>query len=181
MYLLHSDFDSLDDSLQEWIYKEYSKLIYQDIYFMFQNHELAEDVVQDSFLKVITKAPYLKENSNIKAWLRTVARNTAYDLYKKGKKYCHFTQAKVVINIDTHGSVSDVANLVENHIRNELLYETLNGLNKKYRTFLILFYIQKKSYRDIADAQCISEQAVAQLLSRARKKLFYSFSKVWDK
>ena len=62
LYFLRSNFYELDPELQEQTYRVYRKLVYRDIYFLFRNHELAEDVVQDSFLKVIAKAPTLKND-----------------------------------------------------------------------------------------------------------------------
>ncbi|WP_338121914.1 sigma-70 region 4 domain-containing protein [Paenibacillus elgii] len=68
---------------------------------------------------------------------------------------------------------------MEEKIRDELLHEALNQLNFKYRQVLLLFYIEEKSYREIAQELQISEQALAQILTRARKKLFYYFSRKW--
>ncbi|MDT2257190.1 sigma factor [Paenibacillus larvae] len=82
-YFLRSNFKDLDSSSQEWIYHSYKNLVYRDIYFLFREHELAEDVVQESILKVVDKATKLDNTANMKAWIKEVARNTAYDMLKK--------------------------------------------------------------------------------------------------
>ncbi|WP_223275655.1 RNA polymerase sigma factor [Paenibacillus elgii] len=82
---LRNNFHHLDNSSQELIYHSFRELIYHDIYFLFRDHALAEDVVQESFLKVVEKAPKLENTVNMKAWLKKVARNTAYDCFKKTK------------------------------------------------------------------------------------------------
>jgi RNA polymerase sigma-70 factor (ECF subfamily) len=177
--LLRSNFPHLDRSSQEWIFKEYRTLVYRDIYFLFRNHELAEDVVQESFIKVMIKAPKLNDASNLKAWIRTVARNTAYDLFKKNKKYRHMADNEVEMELAAASETPDIAEIVENRIRDEMLHEALNQLSHKYRLVLYYFYILNMSYKEIATEQHVSEQAVAQLLARSRKKLLDYFSRRW--
>ncbi|MDU5145408.1 MAG: sigma-70 family RNA polymerase sigma factor [Paenibacillus dendritiformis] len=176
---LRSNFYQLDTSSQEFIYQKFREFIYQDIYFLFRNHNLAEDVVQESFLKVIDKAPKLKDTTNIKSWIKTVARNTAYDFFKKNKKYHHISDSKLVMVMEVASTVTDVADQVEEQIRDEMLHEALNQLNTKYRDVLFLYYIENKSHKEIAKELDISEQATAQLLVRARKKLVHYFSRKW--
>lgn len=72
-----------------------------------------------------------------------------------------------------------VAEQVEDQIRNEVLHETLNELNPMYRQILFLYYIEEKPYREIAQQLGTTEQALAQMMVRARKKLFHYFSKRW--
>ncbi|MGF9912409.1 sigma-70 family RNA polymerase sigma factor [Paenibacillus ehimensis] len=178
---LRNNFHHLDNSSQELIYRSFRELIYHDIYFLFRDHALAEDVVQESFLKVIEKAPKLENTSNMKAWLKNVARNTAYDCFKKNKKYRHVSDLQLVKDSEYFSPVEErtVADQVEEKIRDEMLHEALRQLNIKYRHVLLLFYIEEKSYREIAQELQISEQALAQILTRARKKLFYYFSRKW--
>lgn len=129
---LRSNFHHLDTSSQE--------LIYHDIYFLFRDHALAEDVVQESFLKVVEKAPKLENITNIKAWIKKVARNTAYDYLKKNKKYRHVSDLQIVKDNEFFSPAVEftVADQVEEQIRDEILHEALNQLNFKYRNVLFL-------------------------------------------
>ncbi|WP_144941355.1 RNA polymerase sigma factor [Paenibacillus sp. 32O-W] len=181
LIFLHSDFHHLDISSQELIYQSFRNMIYRDIYFLFRDHTLAEDVVQESFLKVVERAPKLRNTTNMKAWVKKVARNTAYDFLKKNKKYRYVSDLQLVKENEFFPPTEEILvdNLVEEHIRDEMLHEALNQLNIRYRNVLFLFYIEEKSYREIAEELQISEQALAQLLTRARKKLLYYFSRKW--
>ncbi|MEK3731621.1 sigma factor [Paenibacillus sp. FSL M8-0334] len=60
--------------------------MYRDIHFLTRSHELTEDVVQETFYKVVAKAPQLRDTKHMKAWIVKVARNHAYDMFKKNKK-----------------------------------------------------------------------------------------------
>jgi len=178
---LRSNFHHLDTSSQELIYRSFREMIYHDIYFLSRDHALTEDVIQESFLKVIEKAPKMRNAINIKAWVKKVARNTAFDFLKKNKKYRHVSDLQLVKENEFYSPTEELAvtEQVEEQIRNELLHEALNQLNIRYRNVLFLFYIEEKSYREIAEELQISEDALAQLLTRARKKLFYYFSRKW--
>ncbi len=179
LYFLRGNYYDLDRDAQELAYRAYRDLVYRDIFFLFRNHELAEDVVQESFFKVVAKAPKLKNSKHLKAWIIKVARNHAYDFFKKNKKYHHVSEPKVVIDTEASFSLPTVAEQVEDQIRNEVLHESLNELNPMYRQILFLYYIEEKPYREIAQQLGTTEQALAQMMVRARKKLFHYFSKRW--
>lgn len=70
-----------------------------------------------------------------------------------------------------------VAEQVEDQIRNEILHETLNQLRPEYRQALFMYYIEEKPYKEIAQELGTTEQALAQTMVRARKKLHLYFSK----
>ncbi|MEK3731622.1 sigma-70 region 4 domain-containing protein [Paenibacillus sp. FSL M8-0334] len=68
---------------------------------------------------------------------------------------------------------------MEDQIRNELLHEALNELSPEYRQALFMYYIEEKPYSEISQELGKTEQAVAQTMVRARKKLYRYFSRRW--
>ncbi|WCF09752.1 sigma-70 family RNA polymerase sigma factor [Paenibacillus thiaminolyticus] len=178
---LQRKFQHLDRSSQELTYQSYREFIYRDIYFLLQNHQLTEDVIQESFLKVIASSPTSKNAANMKAWLKKIARNTAYDYLRKDKKYEYLSNLESIEEKELFSSEAEtaVADQVEEQIRDEMLHEALDQLNARYRNVLFRYYVEDKSHRELARELGISEQASAQLLVRARKKLRYYFCKRW--
>ncbi|AQQ54840.1 RNA polymerase sigma factor [Planococcus lenghuensis] len=67
------------------LYDEYFDDVYRYIYAKLGNKWDAEDVVSDTFRKAYEKRHWLEKEPNPKAWLLTVARNTAIDHYRKKK------------------------------------------------------------------------------------------------
>ncbi|WP_028543698.1 RNA polymerase sigma factor [Paenibacillus taiwanensis] len=181
LLFLRDNIHHLDSSTQQSVYDSYKKLIYRDIYLLFRNHELAEDVVQESFIKVMMKAPKLHHSNNLKAWIKKVARNTAYDYMKKHRKYYPLPHSLLVRYLEHHTQADTtlVDKLIESKIRQEMLYQSLGQLNAKYQTVIRLYYLENKSCRVIAHKLKMSEHALTQLLYRARKKLHTHFSKKW--
>lgn len=178
---LRYGFQQLDHQSQKLTYQSYRKFIYHDIYFLLRNHELTEDVIQESFLKVIASSPKSQNPVKIKAWLKQISRNTAFDYLRKNKKYQSLSNLESMDEEELFASAAEtaVADQVEEQIRDEMLHEALNQLNARYRNVLFRYYVEDKSHRELARELGISEQASAQLLVRARKKLRYYFCKRW--
>ncbi|MBU5443070.1 RNA polymerase sigma factor [Paenibacillus sp. MSJ-34] len=181
LYLLIGDFENLNEEIQKLIYINFRNLIYRDIYFLLRNYHWVEDTIQESFLKVVAKAPTLKQNGNMKAWIKRVAQNTAYDFMKKNKKYRYNLDIDLVNeNKELANDEIAVADQVEQKIRNNLLNQAIFELKENYRIVLFLYYIEEKSYKEIAKTLNISVSVLTQRLARARKKLLQYFLKKWD-
>ncbi|PEJ59963.1 MULTISPECIES: RNA polymerase sigma factor [unclassified Bacillus (in: firmicutes)] len=75
--------DELDEFKQ--LFNEHKKHVFAMALSILRDFELSEDVLQEVFIKLFHQ---LNQNkiSNIKAWLISVSRNTALDLYRKKKR-----------------------------------------------------------------------------------------------
>ena len=68
----------------ERIYEKYVNKIYRYLYFKVQNHEEAEELVQDTFRKAWLKIEGLELTSEqVESYLYTTAKNTLYDKWRK--------------------------------------------------------------------------------------------------
>ncbi|CAH0122490.1 MULTISPECIES: RNA polymerase sigma factor [unclassified Paenibacillus] len=181
--LFRNNIHSLDDQTQRMLFQLFRELVYRDIYFMLNDHSLTEDVIQDSFIKAMQSGSKIREDSNIRAWLKKVARNSAYDLIRKNKKYHHISDPELVNTIEEFSSEnelsSQVDHAVETLIRNETLYATLSELKYEYKIVLFLHYIVGMPYREIEQELGISHSVLTQRMARARKKLADKFQKKW--
>lgn len=54
-YFIRSPLDDLDETIQELVYRSFYQFVYRDINFMVRDHALTEDIIQDAFMKAITK------------------------------------------------------------------------------------------------------------------------------
>jgi len=73
-----------------------------------------------------------------------------------------------------------VANEVETKQRDEVLYQAIDELKSEYRSILLLFYMEGKSYREICRELNLIEPILTQRLARARKKLLQHFLRKWN-
>lgn len=181
--LFRLDVCGLNGEMQRLLFQSFRELVYRDVYFLLNDHSLTEDAIQESFMKAIKAGPKTAEDSNMKAWIRRIARNTAYDILRKNKKYRHMLQMDYVSTNDELEFQTVFADtvdaMVEKTLRNETLRQALAELKPDYRIVLFLHYIMEMSYTEIGQELKLSEQVLTQRLARARKKLARQFMEKW--
>ncbi|WP_187274411.1 RNA polymerase sigma factor [Paenibacillus sp. N3.4] len=183
--LFRSDFDRLDIGIQRKLFLSFRELVYRELLFITNDPYLVDDIIQTSFHKVITGGPRIKNDSNIKAWLKQIARNTTYDFLRKNKKYRHdfaldYVNTYEDVSFELSASEVQIDVFVEKSVRDELLHKSINELKFENRVVILLFYFLGLSYREIQQELGISEDVLAKRLERARKKLAQIFSKRWS-
>lgn len=74
-----------DISALNHIYNEFKTPLYAFLITLTKNHAVAEDLLQETFLKVYDKANLYTKGSNFKAWIFSIARNLTYDYSRSNK------------------------------------------------------------------------------------------------
>lgn len=75
-----------DEVAFEYIYSVTSKLVYTVIIGIVKDHSATEDLMQDTYIKMIQSINSYNNKHKFNTWLTTIARNTAIDYYRKRKK-----------------------------------------------------------------------------------------------
>lgn len=182
--VFRSNVRNLDDATQRNLYYALHQLIYSNLFFLLNDHNLVEDAINEVFIKAMKHGPKTREDSNIKAWLKQVARNTAYDILRKNKKCRQFTDIETVIDNEENElqliSIMDsVEKIVEDISRNQSLVECLKQLKWEYRIVLYLKYIEDLPSKEIARLLGIKEPLMSKRLKRAKAKLAELFLNKW--
>ncbi|MFT7050044.1 MAG: RNA polymerase sigma-70 factor (family 1) [Psychroserpens sp.] len=138
----------------ETIYKQYSKDLRRFIFFKTQNIDKAEDLLQETFIKLWDNCSKVDYNS-VKSYLYTVATNTFLNTIKHDKvvKKHHET----LVSHSTNESPEFI--MLEKEFM-EKLERTINGLPEKQKEVFLLNRIEKKKYKEIAEHLEISVKAV---------------------
>lgn len=137
--------------------EKYAPAVYRLAYAHGGNAADAEDVMQDVFLRLLTKAPVFRDDDHAKAWLLRVAVNRARDLLRAARRQ------NVPLEMAENVSAPEQP-------AGETLQAVL-ALPPKLRLVVHLFYYEELSVKEIAAALGISQGAVKARLSRARKQL----------
>jgi len=128
------------------------------------NHEEAEEIVNDGFLKVFNNLAKYDHTKAFKGWLRTIVVNTAIDYYRKNQKYAHQVD---IDDVDMPDMTEDVISKIS---ADEIL-TLVQKLSPAYRTVFSLYVIDGYNHREIADMLGIKEGTSKSNLQDARKKL----------
>lgn len=180
VYLHH--FDDLDPEDQHIVYRAFYNFAYRDIYFLVQNHATTENLIQESFFKILSTMN--KHNiTKMLPWIRQVVRNMTIDYLRKMSKERHTTTIDDCSNMEwrLELAIGGMEQQVEDHVRDELLHEAITELKPAYRLIISLYYLYELPSKEIAKHLRISELAVNQRLFRARKKLLQQFLRKWDR
>src|SRR5690625_4755694 len=68
------------------LYDQYHVDLYQYVYYMVKNKQLAEDIVQDVYIKVLKSYNNFRGESSEKTWLFSIARYTTIDYFRKQQR-----------------------------------------------------------------------------------------------
>lgn len=139
------------------------------------NRAEAEDIVQDTLIKVWEQREELSEIKSIEAYCMTICRNLSLDRSEKKENQ----------NIGLNEQLHDIGSSYDSPSRkliekeNLLLVEQMiNKLPERQRTIVQLRDIEEKSYKEIAIILGITEEQVKVNLFRARQKIKERFSEI---
>ena len=144
------------------------------------NHEEAEEIAQDSFLKAYRSLNGFKMKSSFATWLYRIVYNTAIShvrIKKKGVLSLEDFPADATDFIGNNSSEEEA----EKEYRNALVNFALQKINEEERGLISLFYYEDMSNEEIADITGISKSNIKVKLFRARQKMLVIIENVEKK
>jgi len=138
-----------------------------------RNHETADDLAQEIFIKAYQALPRFRFQSEFSTWLYQIAINHIRDHLRKHKKEKNDLRLDEIPEIsgEEKEASEQLANRQEEEYRKRLLREKLEEMPEKYRLILSLRDIQGLSYEEISRMLKLSAGTVDSRLHRARRLL----------
>ncbi|WP_406611116.1 sigma-70 family RNA polymerase sigma factor [Agarivorans sp. JK6] len=147
----------------EALVQAYNKDVYRYAYWLVKDKHIAEDIVQETFLRAWRSLDSLKDEKAAKAWLITILRRENARRFER-KQFN-------LVDIEDN-SVADVnATSTEQQIENEWLRRQIDKLAPEYKEPLLLQVIGGFSGDEIADMLELNKNTVMTRLFRARNQL----------
>lgn len=147
--------------------EKYRNLVFHTVYGVLRNEKDAEDAAQEVFLKIYTSLPQY-EKQGFTTWVTRIAVNHAIDI--KRKKTRRHEEMNVEYEETSHAPPGEsVERLVIQREKKRLIHERLNELPDHYRTVVKGFYIEDKTYEELAAELDIKLKTVEVRLYRARQ------------
>ena len=149
-----------------------------------QDSAEAEDVVQETMIKVWNLRDKWDEIESIEAFCLTICRNMAVDRTRQASKKnisidkCSSLQSPTPNSsfLTPHSSLLTPEEQLEQKDRMKIVKDLIDGLPEKQRTAIHLRDIEGKSYKEIADIMEINEQQVKTNIFRARQTIKEKFT-----
>ncbi|MEB2777349.1 RNA polymerase sigma factor [Algoriphagus sp. D3-2-R+10] len=134
-------------------------------YSILKNHDEAQDVLQDAFIRVFKNLHKFDFKSSFSTWLYRIVVNTCYTALKRNKNNFKNTFEKNDLNITSN---EDSFDLTKSNERKDFINRVLNTLKPNEALVLRLFYLGEQNTNEIADITELSVSNVKVLLHRAR-------------
>lgn len=156
----------------EALVKKYQKMIYGLCYRLTRNHETANDLSQETFLKAFTHLGDFLVNHDFYSWLRRIALNLCFSYWRRRKKEAR-RQLEAMPGDQVAGgaSLDSPADALERTEAQRKLEQALFALPEDQRAIFILRTYENLGYQEIAQALNLAPGTVMSRLNRARKKL----------
>ncbi len=138
----------------------------------FNNREQAEDVVQETMIKLYTHASYYKNIAKFSTWIYTIAKNNALTELRKNKRKqtaSLWTNEGKPIDIEIKGE--SLEKTVHNQIAIEELNKYLDEIPENFRVAVVLRDFQELSYEEISKILEIPIGTIKSRINRGRIQL----------
>jgi len=161
----------------ENIVYRFEKPLYSYLYRLCGHGQTAEDLTQETFLKIYKNLKKIDPDGNFSSYIFTIATHVAYDFFRKKK---HVQELFILDDPE-----SDIETITEEHAytivekieNSEFIEKALSQLKTEYKTVLLLFYKEDFSYETIAKTLHIPLNTVKTYLHRAKRALKEVLSK----
>ncbi len=158
----------MDNKEFENIVKRHMDMVYRIAISHTKTPSDADDVVQQTFLKLYSKSVKFNDEEHIKRWLIRVCVNECNSLFSSFWRK----------NVQSMEEMSKEPEFVMEE--NLLLYDSIRELPSKSRTVIYLFYYEGYSSKEIAQILHIREATVRTRLVTARKLLKTKLKEAWE-
>lgn len=162
------DLEAYDELIQR-----YQQRIYATVYHMTSNHEDANDLAQDSFIKAFQALKSFKGGSSFYTWLYRIAVNKTINFLKQRKNRVHMSLNDLDFNTENNPEL--VALISDKTPRREA---GLNELQQKLNAALLKLSEPHRLVMVLHDVQGLSHEEVAEVMEcnigTVRSRLFYA-------
>ncbi len=149
-----------DQAAIEMLISRHKKRVFTYIFLIVKNHHLAEDIFQDTFIKVIRslKTGKYTENGKFISWVLRISHNLIIDHFRKEKLL------STTSNDDTSIDLFNSAKYSEENIEDRLVYDQITSdvrllieeLPDDQRQVVVMRHFQGLSFKEIADLTDVS-------------------------
>jgi len=166
-----------DETALQYIMDQYGNDLVRSAYLMVKDHQLAEEVVQDGFVKVFEKAHQIKDETKLKSWLMSVVLNQCRSKMRTKRFRLPFIPFDPLNREVEEIEQETPEALYEKMLETDELVSYIHRLNHSYREVVILFYFQDYSIEEMVEITNIKESTLKSRLRRARLKLRHEIEK----
>lgn len=151
------------------IVERYEGKLTRYAYSIIRDPDMASDVVQNTFIKAYVNLKSFDTNKKFSTWIYRIAHNEAINMIKKESKNIRPDDE------EWFDRLPDTAEPISEKLDREFLKSTIskefNKIPMKYKDPLMLYYIERQSYKQISEVLKLPVSTIGTRINRAKKML----------
>jgi RNA polymerase sigma-70 factor, ECF subfamily len=169
----------LDAAFRELI-RRYERPVFSLIFRMVRDRELAEDLSQDTFVKVLNNIDRYRPEFKLSSWLFKIANNVSIDHLRRrqlatvsidGSPHARTQDAIDATSFEVVGQQETALEEMEARELGSAIERAIGGLRPEYRSCIMLRHVDGRSYEEIAATLDLPLGTVKTYIHRARHEL----------
>lgn len=141
---------------------------------MVRSEALADDLVQETFLRAWKYRASLDPKANVRAWLCRILTNEAAREMGRGRI------SEADLDVSELDAVPEAARVYQDELPDQDLIDALEGLPAEFSSALVLHSVEGFSYKEIAETQKVPIGTVMSRLHRARQMMRRALTETGD-
>lgn len=169
-----------DESAYRELIRRYERPVFSLIFRMVRDREIAEDLSQETFIKVLNAIGTYRPEFKFSSWVFKIANNTAIDhlrrreldtLSLEGSPHAATPEAMEATALQLGTGVASPLDDVASRELGGEIEAAINRLRPEYRSCILLRHVEGRAYEEIADILGLPLGTVKTYIHRARNEL----------
>ncbi len=169
--------------------RRYERPVFSLIFRMVRDRETAEDLAQDTFIKVLNHIDRYRPEFKLSSWLFKIANNVAIDFLRKrqletvsidGSPHALSAAEQEATSFDVQARQENALEEMEARELGSAIERAIAGLRPEYRSCIMLRHVEGRSYEEIAATLDLPLGTVKTYIHRARHQLRDALEAVRD-
>jgi RNA polymerase sigma-70 factor (ECF subfamily) len=163
-----------DPKAQQMLYQKYSPVLFGLCLRYAPSREVAEDILQEAFIKIFAAVKDFKGDGSFEGWLKRITINTAITSYHQNLKHRHLA------DVDDYADTlpAEEPNFGSQEFTHDELIGVVNSLPDGYRIVFNMFVVEGFKHREIAEMLGIDINTSKTQFMRARQAVIRKLNKL---
>jgi RNA polymerase sigma-70 factor, ECF subfamily len=160
--------------------RRYERPVFSLIFRMVRDREMAEDLAQDTFIKVLNNIDRYRPEFKLSSWLFKIANNVTIDHLRKrqlatvsldGSPHAQTAAEAQATSLDVESKGESALEAIESRELGSAIERAIGKLRPEYRSCILLRHVEGRSYEEIAATLDLPLGTVKTYIHRARHEL----------
>ena len=160
--------------------RRYERPVFSLIFRMVRDRELAEDLAQDTFIKVLNNIDRYRPEFKLSSWLFKIANNVTIDHLRKrqlatvsldGSPHAQSAAEAQATSLEVESRGETALEAIESRELGSAIERAIGKLRPEYRSCILLRHVEGRSYEEIAATLDLPLGTVKTYIHRARHEL----------